>query len=61
MSPAMRDRGLKGRFNARPKGRRARLPLQIIRSKREGTSRTEEWSQDELRIKIVESTNSSTH
>ena len=27
----MRDRGLKGRFNARPKGRRARLPLQIIR------------------------------
>ena len=30
----MRDRGLKGRFNARPKGRRARLPLQIIRTVR---------------------------
>ena len=28
----MRDRGLKGRFNARPKGRRAGLPLQIIRT-----------------------------
>ena len=30
----MRDRGLKGRFNARPKGRRAGLPLQIIRTVR---------------------------
>ena len=30
----MRDRGLKGRFNARPKGRRAKLPLQIIRTVR---------------------------
>ena len=30
----MRDRGLKGRFNARPKERRARLPLQIIRTVR---------------------------
>ena len=26
----LRYRGLKGRFNARPKGRRAKLPLQII-------------------------------
>ena len=30
----MRDRGLKGGFNARPKGRRAKLPLQIIRTVR---------------------------
>ena len=30
----MRDRGLKGRLNARPKGRRAGLPLQIIRAVR---------------------------
>ena len=30
----MRDRGLKGRLNARPKGRRAGLPLQIIRTVR---------------------------
>ena len=36
----MRDRGLKGRFNARPKGRRARLPLQIIRTVRRRLKRS---------------------
>ena len=36
----MRDRGLKGRFNARPKGRRARLPLQIIRTVRRWLKRS---------------------
>ena len=36
----MRDRGLKGRFNARPKGRRARLPLQIIRTVRSWLKRS---------------------
>ena len=36
----MRDRGLKGRFNARPKGRRAKLPLQIIRTVRRWLKRS---------------------
>ena len=36
----MRDRGLKGRFNARPKGRRAGLPLQIIRTVRRWLKRS---------------------
>ena len=36
----MRDRGLKGRFNARPKGRRAKLPLQIIRTVRRRLKRS---------------------
>ena len=36
----MRDRGLKGRFNARPKGRRAGLPLQIIRTVRRRLKRS---------------------
>ena len=36
----MRDRGLKGRFNARSKGRRARLPLQIIRTVRRRLKRS---------------------
>ena len=36
----MRDRGLKGRFNARPKGRRARLPLRIIRTVRRRLKRS---------------------
>ncbi len=36
----MRGRGLKGRFNARPKGRRARLPLQIIRTVRRRLKRS---------------------
>ena len=36
----MRDRGLKGRFNARPKGRRARFPLQIIRTVRRWLKRS---------------------
>ena len=30
----MRGRGLKGRYNARPKGRGAKLPLQILRTVR---------------------------
>ena len=36
----MRDRGLKGRFNARPKGQRAGLPLQIIRTVRRWLKRS---------------------
>ena len=36
----MRDRGLNGRFNARPKGRRAKLPLQIIRTVRRRLKRS---------------------
>ena len=36
----MRDRGLKGKFNARPKGRRAKLPLQIIRTVRRRLKRS---------------------
>ena len=36
----MRDRGLKGRLNARPKGRRAGLPLQIIRTVRRRLKRS---------------------
>ena len=36
----MRDRGLKGRFNARSKGRRAGLPLQIIRTVRRRLKRS---------------------
>ena len=36
----MRDRGLKGRFNTRPKGRRAGLPLQIIRTVRRWLKRS---------------------
>ena len=36
----MRDRGLKGRFNARPKGRRAKIPLQIIRTVRRRLKRS---------------------
>ena len=36
----MRDRGLKGRLNARPKGRRAKLPLQIIRTVRRRLKRS---------------------
>ena len=36
----MRDRGLKSRFNARPKGRRAGLPLQIIRTVRRRLKRS---------------------
>ena len=36
----MRDRGLKGRFDARPKGRRAKLPLQIIRTVRRWLKRS---------------------
>ncbi len=36
----MRDRGLRGRFNARPKGRRAKLPLQIIRTVRRRLKRS---------------------
>ena len=36
----MRDRGLKGRFNARPKGRRAGLPLRIIRTVRRWLKRS---------------------
>ena len=36
----MRGRGLKGRFNARLKGRRARLPLQIIRTVRRWLKRS---------------------
>ncbi len=36
----MRDRGLNGRFSARPKGRRAGLPLQIIRTVRRWLKRS---------------------
>ncbi len=36
----MRDRGLKGRFSARPRGRRAGLPLQIIRTVRRRLKRS---------------------
>ena len=36
----MRDRGLKSRFNAKPKGRRARLPLRIIRTVRRRLKRS---------------------
>ena len=36
----MRDRGLKGRFNTRSKGRRAKLPLQIIRTVRRWLKRS---------------------
>ena len=36
----MRDRGLKGRLNARPKGRRVGLPLQIIRTVRRRLKRS---------------------
>ena len=36
----MRDRGLKDRFNARPKERRAGLPLQIIRTVRRWLKRS---------------------
>ena len=36
----MRGRGLKGRFNARPKGRRAGLPLQILRTVRRWLKRS---------------------
>ena len=36
----MRDRGLKGRLNARPRGRRAGLPLQIIRTVRRRLKRS---------------------
>ena len=36
----MCDRRLKGRFNARPKGRRAGLPLQIIRTVRRRLKRS---------------------
>ena len=36
----MRDRGLKGRLNVGPKGRRARLPLQIIRTVRRRLKRS---------------------
>ena len=36
----MRDRGLRGRLNARSKGRRAGLPLQIIRTVRRWLKRS---------------------
>ena len=36
----MRDRGLKGRLNARPRGRRAGLPLQFIRTVRRRLKRS---------------------
>ena len=36
----MRGRGLKGRFNARPKGRRAKIPLPILRTVRRWLKRS---------------------
>ena len=36
----MRGRGLKGRYNARPKGRRAKIPLQILRTVRRWLKRS---------------------
>ena len=38
----MRGRGLKGRFNKRPRGRRGKLPLQILRTVRGWLKRSPE-------------------